>query len=513
MDLGVEQVDMASNAEEIIEQCSLRQYDVVLCDYNLGSGRNGQHVLEELRFKNLLKRRSVFILVSAESGRNIVMSAYDSAPDDYLMKPITTKMLYNRLDRLLQLRAVMEPVHRALDSGDKALAMDVLIDLSIAEDRYSTSAQKMLGEMFLESGQYNKAEKLYMTVLEVRELDWARLGLAKAKHLQGEHEQAGNWLEKIVADNYLYLPAYDVLSQNYMLLGEKENAQKIAQKAVDVSPMSILRQKNLAKLASQNNDSETAMDAMRKVVKLGKLSCYGKAEDNILFARTVARALEEELHVPLAVINESSQYLNESGKDGADYLIQRAQLLYINARLCAARNETDKAKQLLSDGETTLLVEDSEIDIEIDHIRALIALNYQQKVRDLLVRLQELYEHDQEALEKLDEFLDEPASEANKAMVAEVNRDGIHLYNEGRFDEALACFDKAGQIFPKHIGLQLNVIQALIGKLRADPSDQECFSECRTLLESVSSEISEDNSQFKRFIQLKNMARTLTESA
>lgn len=513
LDLGVENVDMASNADEIIEQCSMRSYDVVLCDYNLGSGRNGQHVLEELRFKSLLTRRSVFILVSAESSRNIVMSAYDSAPDDYLMKPITTKMLYNRLGRLLQQRAALEPVYRALDKGDQHTAMDVLVDLSIAEDRNSTVAQKLLGEMFLANNQYNKAEKLYMRVLEVRELDWARLGLAKAKHLQGHYDQAGKWLEKIIEENYLYLPAYDVLSDNCLNMGNESEAQKVVQRSVDVSPMSILRQKNLAKLANENGDREVAVDALRKVVKLGKLSCYGRAEDRVMFARAVAAALEEGIKLPIAVVNESTEVFDSGATEEADFVVHGVQLKYISARLSAARGEVDKAKNLLVEAETSLQVEDSDIDIEIDHCRALIALDYPQKMKDLLKRLQEIYADDQQALEKLDEFLDEPASDANKALVAEVNRDGIDLYNEGSFDKALSCFDKATKLFPKHIGLQLNIIQALIGKLRANPSDQDTHQECRKLLESVSGDIDSDNSQYKRFVQLKNMARSFSETA
>lgn len=513
MDLGVVRVDNASNADEIIEQCTRSQYHVVLCDYNLGTGRNGQHVLEELRYKGLLATGAVFILVSAESSRNIVMSAYDSAPDDYLMKPITTKMLYNRLERLLQLKLVLAPVYKALEKGDSQTAMDILIDLSIAEDRYSTAAQKMLGELFLENKQFSKAEKLYMRVLEVRELDWARLGLAKAKHLQGDYEQAGNWLQKIILENYLYLPAYDVLCENWMQAGNADDAQKVVQQSVEVSPMSILRQKNLAKLASENKDIETAVDAMRKVVKLGKLSCYGTPDDAVVLARHVAAALEEDIKLPVSVINEAVSGLQAAGDNEPEGQRQRAQLNYLNARLLAVREETEKAKTLLVEAETSLLVEDSEIDIEVDHIRALLALDYQQKVKDLLVRLQELYAHDQDALQKLDEFLDEPASDANKAVVAEVNREGIELYNEGRFDEALQCFDRAIKLFPKHLGLQLNVIQALIGKLKSNPNDQDSHLQCRDLLESIASDIDDDNVQYKRFVQLKNMARTLYESA
>ncbi len=514
LDLGVVNVDMASNSEEILELCSRKRFDVVLCDYNLGAGRNGQHVLEELRYRGFLGPRSVFILVSAEAGRNIVMSAYDSAPDDYLMKPITTRMLYNRLGRLLALKHALEPVYQALDRHDHASAMDTLIDMSLAEDRHSTAAQKMLGELFLQQGEYAKAENLYKRVLEVRELDWARLGLAKAKHLQGDFDQAGQWLNKIVEDNYLYLPAYDVLADNCLAKGDSRAAQEVVQRSVDVSPMSILRQKNLASLATRNHDPATALEAMRKVVKLGRLSCYGGEEDGREFARSLAALLEEGEVPPIAIVNEAFSSLESLAENNTELLPeQRAQLLYIQCRVRAARGERDVAGELLVQAELGVTVEDSDIDTEVDHIRALLCLGYEQKASELLERLQELYADDQEALERLDEFLDEPASEANKAIVAEVNREGIELYGQGRFSEALACFDRAVQLFPKHIGLRLNIVQALVGKLKAQPEDDEALRLCRESLETVAAGIEEDNAQYKRFLQLKNMARALHESA
>ncbi len=514
MELGAMNVDMASNSEEIIEQCARKNFDVVLCDYNLGSGRNGQQVLEELRFRKYLSMRSVFVLVSAEASRNIVMSAYDSAPDDYLMKPITTQMLHNRLDRLLVLRKTLGPVYGAIEQQDPHTAMDLLIDMSIAEDRHSTAAQKLLGEMFLEYGEYYKAEKLYMSVLEVRELDWARLGLAKAKQKQGNLEQAGQWLEKIIEDNYLFLPAYDVLSENWLERGESVNAQEVVQRSVDVSPMSILRQKNLAKLATKNNDLNTAVDAYRKVVKLGKQSCYGSVEDSLNLMRTLSSALESEREFPISIVNEAFSGMDEIGADLESYPeLKKAQLMYLNSRLLAVRGNRDKAQDVLVRAETILPVEDSDIDTEVDHIRALIALGYPQKVDFLLERLQELYAHDQEALQKLDEFLDEPASDANKAIVAQVNHEGIELYNDGEFDKALECFKKATDLFPKHIGLQLNIVQALIGKLKGSPNDEETQDICRTSLESIATSIDQNHSQYKRFAQLKHMARTFYDIA
>lgn len=509
MDLGVVNIDMASNCDEIIENCARQRYDVVLSDYNLGDGRNGQHVLEELRHKRYLDQRSIFILVSAESSRNIVMSAYDSSPDDYLMKPITTQMLHTRLERLLIFRLAFEGVFRALDAGDASSAMDLLIDMSIAENRYSTAAQKMLGEMFFEHGEYYKAEKLYMSVLEVRELDWARLGLARAKQKQGDLDQAGQWLERIIEDNYLYLPAYDVLSTNFIEKGDVVQAQSIVQRSVDVSPMSILRQKNLAQLAEKNNDLETVIDAKRKIIKLGKLSCYGGHNDEIGFIRAVSAAVEAERDVAPVLINEAEECLSRLNDILPEHNdIERCQLLYVSARLLATRGETHMAQESLVRAETSLIPEDSTIDVEIDHVRALQSLGFKQKMHDLLSRLQELYEYDQDALQRLDEFLDEPASDANKEMVAKVNHDGIELYNEGAYLEALNCFDRAMKLFPKHIGLQLNIVQTHIGLMKADPENSEAHEACRESLNKIAQTIEEDHSQYRRYSQLKAMARS-----
>src|SRR5690606_11789861 len=109
-------------------------------------------------------------------------------PDDYLMKPITTMMLQQRMTRLLVQREVLRPAYVALERGDIGSAMDCLIDLSIAENRYSIMAQKLLGELFIEHGELQKAEKLYTRALEIRSLDWARLGLAKVRQIRGDLE-------------------------------------------------------------------------------------------------------------------------------------------------------------------------------------------------------------------------------------------------------------------------------------------------------------------------------------
>lgn len=506
--IGASQINMASNAGEVIESCKNHVYDVILCDYNLGTGRTGQHVLEELRHKQLISRQTVFIIVSAESARTVVMGSFDCEPDDYLMKPITARILEQRMERLLRQRDILWPAYRALDAHDFSQAIDVLIDLSLAEDRYSSAAQKLLGSVFLQTGDLDKAERLYTRALEIRQLDWARLGLAKVKQAQGELELAGKWLEQIVEANPLYLPAYDVLAQNWERKGEKTQVQQTVQRAVDISPMSILRQKYLAEVAIENDDLLTALEARRRSIRLGKLSCHGSPEDNFTFARTASMALARDLEVDAELDTEALSVLEQAKQSFRLSESQLAQCNLLAGRIHAQVNRSDKAEQYMAAATHTLESINASIDVELDHVQSLLAMNKIDDAEKLLRSLQHKYEGDEASLEKLDPFLDEPASESNREMVTVINREGIDLYSDGKYDEALACFERVRKLFPKHVGIQLNMVQAYIGKLKNGDGGEFIVSECRSSLELIASLIEEEHPQFDRYQKLRNMAYT-----
>lgn len=510
LNLGVTNISMASNGEEVVEKCASTHFDVILCDYDLGPGRNGQHVLEELRFRKSISRRNIFIIVSAESSRNIVMSAYDCEPDDYLMKPITAMMLQQRMMRLLVQREVLKPAYEALDRCDLASASDCLIDLSLADNRYSVMAQKLLGQVFIELGELQKAEKLYTRALEARPLDWARLGLAKVKQIRGDLETAGDWLSKIVEENPLFLPAYDVLADNWYKKGNKKETQKTVERAVEVSPMSILRQKRLADVAQENADIHAELEARRRTVRLGRLSCYGTFEDQLDYVRTVSTALNEGVSVSGDIQDEVKGMMQESQHKYGLGKTQQAQCHLLEGRVSANTGKEAHARLCLQKADD-LMKGDKHIDAEIDRIELLLALGEDNQANYILRDLKEYFANSEEALEKLDKYLEEPASEVNRALVSKVNREGIDLYNTAKYDEALLCFDRAKKLFPKHVGLHLNIVQCLIGKLTLVPNDHKIIKECETALSEVDSLIDAGHSQHPRYLALRNKIRGIIE--
>lgn len=507
LSLGVNRIAMASSAQDTIDLCVDRQFDVILCDYNIGEGRSGQHVLEELRHKQLISRRTVFIIVSAEASRNIVMSAYDCEPDDYLMKPITAHMLEQRMSRLLLQRQAFRSVYTALENDQFYLAIDLLTDMSLVDNRHSVMAQKMLGDLFIQQNDFEKAEKLYTKALEVRQLDWARLGLAKVKQLMGNLDVAGVWLDRIVEDNPLFLPAYDVLADNWIAKGNNSEAQKIVERSVEVSPMSILRQKNLAKLAVDNDDLTTAIKACRHTIQLGKLSCHGSAEDSIQFAKTVLHAAGGNLDLSSSILMEAAQSLDHVQEYYPVDSKMLAQTHLLASRVYAVQGNRSLAEERLHSAEIAMDGQHYGIDMELERVASLQALGDHVRADKLLAQLMNDFSQNQAALEKLDLLLNEPVSKSNLELIATVNREGIGLYSAGEFDEAIACFDQARKQFPRHMGLLLNIVQALVGKLKRVPSDDVVLQECADSLALAASLIDEKHDHYQRYLRLRDMAK------
>ncbi len=113
--LGVQTIDTAANGNEVLELCRRHRYDVILHDYNLGEGLNGQQVLEQLHTENLLSPHCIFIMVTAENTQAMVLAALECEPDDYLTKPFNKVALQTRLERLVRRKQVLAPVLKALE--------------------------------------------------------------------------------------------------------------------------------------------------------------------------------------------------------------------------------------------------------------------------------------------------------------------------------------------------------------------------------------------------------------
>lgn len=513
MDLGIGNADSAATGEEALRFCKARNYDIILCDNNLGKGKSGQQVLEELRSTDNPCSDSLFILVSAENSKGTIMAAYDYEPDAYLAKPITPKALDQRLGRLIEQRVELKAVHAAQKSGDDQLAINLSKQLVASGSRYANACQKLLGQLYLKKNDLAAAEAVYRAVLDNRELEWAQLGMVKTKLAQNDLLGAQQWLENILQANPLCMKGYDLQAELFKLQNDSEGLQNILQKATDISPLSILRQQALGDVAQQNNDLVTAANALKRAVKLGENSCFDKAEVHSLFAQTTIDlfSIDKELAKPL--IREAIVCINNLEENFGKTNLRKVESLLLESQLQVCAGDQRRAQDALASAQSSLgnTKDDSALSVQIEMVRALRLLGKTDEAQQRLGDLLHLYANNEEQLQRLDVLLDEPRSEKNKLMVAEINKKGIAFYNAKDFSAAADAFKTALQKLPNHVGLRLNYVQAMIDKLKThfDASVSEKIQQTFTKSSAI---ISQQHPQFQRYRQLNDVYNGLVRA-
>lgn len=177
--MGITSVKGVSNAEEALRQIEIRQFDLILCDYNLNKASSGQHFLEYLRNENMLSAKTIFVMVTAEAEYAYVANAAEFAPDDYILKPCPEKKLRARLERLFDRRNFLMPALTAMDEKDYArvvsecdrlLAMESIDRWRMAALRLKAEAQHALHDVESMLATYRQALALHDNV------PWVKIG-------------------------------------------------------------------------------------------------------------------------------------------------------------------------------------------------------------------------------------------------------------------------------------------------------------------------------------------------
>jgi Tetratricopeptide repeat. len=76
--------------------------------------------------------------------------------------------------------------------------------------------------------------------------------------LEGHYEQVAESLQLFIDQNPMMLEAYDWLAKSYEALGNNEEAVAVLNKAIAISPQTILRQRRLGLLADKTENIDTS---------------------------------------------------------------------------------------------------------------------------------------------------------------------------------------------------------------------------------------------------------------
>lgn len=451
------------------------QFDIVLCDYNLGPGKNGQQVLEEARFNKLLSAGAVFIMVTAEQNQSMVLGAMDSRPDEYLIKPFNSQQLLNRLERSCARKHFFEDIARAVDQGDLSSAIHYC-EQRLGQDHKNMRMPllKMRAELAVDTGDYVTARQIYLDVLEQRELPWARQGLGIIAFLEKNHEQAIDVFQQVLNQNPMMLEIYDWLAKAQEAAGDNLEALDTTHSAVDLSPQAILRQKKLALLADKTENTAIAEKAYKAAIKLGRHSIHRSSSDYSGLAKvylktnatTEALRVVEELQQqftndPEAELRAAALATEAYQKMGDAALTRQAyeKMLELNrqfgnrtakelrleiAEVCRL-NEDHQASNRILDELVESYVDDPEFMNDIKNM--CLAFNNSDYAKKLIQR--------------------------TRQEVIEIHNQGVTLFKEGKLNDALALFEQALAKMPDNKTMLLNMAKVMIYDIKANGSTRE----------------------------------------
>ncbi|WP_417069594.1 response regulator [Niveibacterium terrae] len=278
---GITRMSAASSAAMAVRRLRETRFDIILCEYHLGEGQNGQHFLEDIRLHQLIPLSTIFIMVTGERSYERVMGAAELAPNDYLLKPFAAENLRERLERALNKREAFLPVYKLIEAGNTARAASECEACEAKYAAYAIDFLRLRAQLLIGLGRPEEALALYQQILARRSVPWAKLGLAKTHFMIGELEQARDELTELITQNAQFVDAYDWLAKTQEALGSIEEAHEALAKAATLSPHALQRQRRIGEIELDLGQNEAAEKRLATVLRQSKYSDFRDPEDHV----------------------------------------------------------------------------------------------------------------------------------------------------------------------------------------------------------------------------------------
>ncbi|MEO7493879.1 MAG: tetratricopeptide repeat protein [Massilia sp.] len=290
---GITKIEFAVSSGTAIKQLFKKSYDIILCEYDLGSGsddgQDGQQLLEDLRHHKLIGLLTIFIMITSEGVYSKVVSAAELTPTDYILKPFTVDVLSGRISRAIERRTAFLPTYILIGQGNLREAIRACVTGEQAHPRYAADFARLRAELYVTLGDLPEAEAQYASIIAVKPYGWATLGFARTLFAQGRPEEAEGVLTKLVTDNPRLMAAYDLLARCHEANGNMTRAKDILEEAVTISPHVVRRLRKLGEVALDAGDVGTAEKSFKQVVAKARYSEFRDPEDHVNLIKTLIR--------------------------------------------------------------------------------------------------------------------------------------------------------------------------------------------------------------------------------
>lgn len=478
--IGMANVAQAGTAADALRRVSERPSDIILCDYQLEDGRDGQQLLEEMRTRHLIPLSTAFVVITRESRYQSVVSVAELAPDDYLLKPFTPQELHDRLEAVLEKKHAFRHAHSHVELAELDKAITACDAIATRYALYRLDAMRLKAQMLMALHRTLEAEELYRQILAHKAVPWAKMGLAMASRENGHLDEAADLVVDVLANQPNYLAAYDLAAQIDEERGHLDSAQKHLQAAVQRAPHGIARQRTLGRIAAENGDLAVAEKAVTTVVARSAGSGLSDATDYAQLARLQIRAgrAADALATAAAMRRELHSNPAAAMTGHAMEALAHASLGQEQQAREAARRAAEAAAYAGHETSAHALV---------DVAQALIMSGSREPGEALLRKAIAKSEGDDRFGAYMDKTLsafketrgmaDALHNDVRQRMV-QINNEGVRLGKAGDLEGAIRLFREAAAQMPS-VQMLANAAKAIMAKMNQSGWEPELAEECK----------------------------------
>ncbi|WP_076593017.1 response regulator [Herminiimonas arsenitoxidans] len=481
---GISKIEYAASSGSAIRPLKHKMFDLVICEYDLGEGQDGQQLLEDLRHHKIIPPSTVFIMVTAERNHEKVVSAAELALNDYVLKPFTAETLMDRIAKAIEKRNAFIPIYQLIEHGNLSEAINACVASERTHTRYQAEFIRLRAELHITLGELTEAEAIYSELFAKRSIAWARLGLATSLYMQDRFEEAEEMLTSLVAEKKQFLEAYDWLAKTQEARGQMQQAQTTLEHAVTRSPHALQRLRKLGNVALETGDTETAHRVFQQVINKAKFSEFREPEDHVHLVKTsIAKG---EVKLVSSIIRDLAKSLANIKKTPACRALAAAMLHKHNGDTELAVEELGAAvlacKEpigLSNDTKMTLALNCLENGMEQDAVEVMTSVVGNASTNVAMTRAMRLFR------EAGREDLGKRVTRESKSQVVDLVSAGAEKARLGDYHGAVALMSEAADKLPENPQVVFNAAVAVLKCLDSLGWDEQLGEQARTYISNA----------------------------
>lgn len=474
---GFAKLHLVGSIKEALERVAANKYDVIVCDYLLGDGTDGQQFLKHLRTNDLITRNTIFVMITAEQAFEKVMAASECAPDDYLLKPFTAAQFNARLEKLLEKQEYFSLIDKASDAKNLVKVIAECDKRLPAKDKYYVDLCKIKAAVLMHDGRPQEAAELYREVIALRPVAWAKLGLARALSVLDKKDEAQVLVREILVDTPQFMAAYDFLSKMLVSSGEKHAALDVLQKAREITPGAMSRIRELSNLAVSAGRPELAEEVMRQGLQIHKYSPVREANDYAVLSKALVdqgKAVEA-----LSVVADAQKSFND---EHSSALLSATESVAHRAAGNHEKAEIAIAKAMAV-GDLSKLPTHTVISLA----NACFVMGKEEEAAGFLRHAIQNNHENASIISKVHDVLTAAGKDATEAsaMIEEstqevilLNNEGVRKAEAGQLEEAIELLCKAANRLPNNLQIVGNAALVIALDLERNGNDPAKLAKC-----------------------------------